>query len=775
MKVKERIGSCIGKIRKADYRHYIMLAVFVASALCLGFFFRNGLFRLWEAVRDLGLSIAYYFCEVFAILHGISPTVKEFSSLPFDADMQLPFTWEEFKVLLVQYGQTLISAVNVQNYFFMISDVLLIVARVLTLLFPLVFALFLLMDKIIKTHVVDDNHDSKELVMARRLKKRLYEPVRRWVVSFIAFLRENKLWIILVALVWALSFRIAVIVVEAFAYYFYFAVSFDVLMLYKQVVKLFLDAMPMIRTVPVPVWIIAALYVFDRCRKRVAYDRLRHLERKNMGFIISLPIVTMNCAEMGKKKTTILTDMALITETIFRTKAGEILMKYDVMFPNMPWILVERELVRALHFHQIYNLPTFRIWVRKKASRFFKKMSREKIFMYDYEKYGLHYDNNLTVVNVWEAIEEYVCAYYVYTMPSALIISNFSIRNDSVQQSLGNFPLWNFDCFEKTSMESMQASRFAHIIDFDAFRLGKKVKKDNPWQDSFDAGCVCITEIGKERGNRFELEEKKKSDEETNQNNDLFNSEIKMIRHSATIDNFPFVRFFCDEQRPESWGADARHLCNIVHVEDSADTRLTLSFFALTELFCKAVMGRFKSMYRTYRFYRSDNTLFMTLLKRISAKIEGYYNRIYNTFGVIPVEIDIEKGVQDGKLKRVVYYLMTKKIYSDRFSTDCFSDFFMEKGLRSRYGLNDLPTYAGVRASFDELSQQNSYFVNELLNGMRGMQEESVPEEVKEEPKKEKKKKKKPIKQVREEARQSALENLRKRRAAEEQEKSSKE
>ena len=44
----------------------------------------------------------------------------------------------------------------------------------------------------------------------------------------------------------------------------------------------------------------------------------------------------------------------------------------------------------------------------------------------------------------------------------------------------------------------------------------------------------------------------KKKDVETNQNNDLFNTTLKMIRHRATVGFFPFVRIITDEQRPES-------------------------------------------------------------------------------------------------------------------------------------------------------------------------------------------------------------------------------
>ena len=61
---------------------------------------------------------------------------------------------------------------------------------------------------------------------------------------------------------------------------------------------------------------------------------------------------------------------------------------------------------------------------------------------------------------------------------------------------------------------------------------------------------------------------------------------------------------------------------------------------------------------------------------------------------------------------------MHKKVYSKRFSTDAFSDFFTVKALRSPVGLDDMPEYKTERATFEELNQQNSYFVNDLLSGM---------------------------------------------------------
>ena len=117
--------------------------------------------------------------------------------------------------------------------------------------------------------------------------------------------------------------------------------------------------------------------------------------------------------------------------------------------------------------------------------------------------------------------------------------------------------------------------------------------ENNPKAGSFEFGVVGITEIGKERGNNLELKEVKKGTDEANQKNDLFNSWLKMCRHSATVDNFPFIKVFTDEQRPESWGADARDLCDVIHIVSSGDTRLTLPLYTIEEMISEWAFNRF--------------------------------------------------------------------------------------------------------------------------------------------------------------------------------------
>ena len=68
----------------------------------------------------------------------------------------------------------------------------------------------------------------------------------------------------------------------------------------------------------------------------------------------------------------------------------------------------------------------------------------------------------------------------------------------------------------------------------------------------------------------------------------------------------------------------------------------------------------------------------------------------------------------DGKTEKKKYYLMHKKIYSQRFSTDCFSDYFNDLAKKTKFGLNDYTEYATGKATIAELKQQNSYFINSL-------------------------------------------------------------
>lgn len=225
---------------------------------------------------------------------------------------------------------------------------------------------------------------------------------------------------------------------------------------------------------------------------------------------------------------------------------------------------------------------------------------------------------------------------------------------------------------------------------------------------------MAITEIGKERGNNLELKEVKKGTDETNQKNDLFNSWLKMCRHSATVDNYPFIKVFTDEQRPESWGADARDLCDIIYIAQSEKQRLALPFYTLEETVSEWAFNTFIGLYYDFRYRRGNNTLLVHLLKSVTAWIWKRNLRIFNRYGYSVLRIEKQRGTMDGITEKRKYYLMNRKIYSRRFSTDCFSNYFNDMAGRTNVGLADYTEYLTEKASVEELKLQNSYFINAL-------------------------------------------------------------
>lgn len=690
---------------------FISLGIIIAACfILLGVFcFKNSYLRIYESLIDCFNSIKYYFCKLFNITADLNASVKEHSPI-YNSDVGLPPTPGEIGTNIASFWTLFFSKANFFNWCRYALINLEKFCKVMVLILPAILVVFFVVRKWYMRSNRKHNKDTIPLKMFKEFSRVTYQPTKCFLSCFTAFVKDHRWLIILWIIIWVMNFNLLTIVLEFVAYYLYFAVSFDFANISTQMLKLWFDIKSFLKTMWWTVFPILFI-IFDRWRKRVGNDRLAHMESMNCGFINELPIVSMSCGSMGKKKTTAITDMALSQEVIFRREAYERLYKQDLKFPHFPWIVFEMEMRKCMEYGVVYNLASTKKWVRKKRARFARTLNPKQLYDYDYERYGYTYSDKLKVENIWDVMETYAQLYFIYVIESSLIVSNYAIRVDNELMDKGNFPLWYSDFFGD---DLPALSRHSHILDFDVLRLGKKLIENNKNSGSFEFGVVVITEVGKERGNNLELKEVKKSRDETNQKNDLFNSWLKMCRHSATVDNFPFIKVFTDEQRPESWGADARDLADILTIVSSSKIKLALPCYKLENKICEWAFCKFRGMYYDMRFRRGDNTLLVHILKTIVAKLFAYNIRIYNQYGYSELVIEKERGTMDGKANLKTYYLMSKKIYSSRFSTDCFSDYFNEMALRTNVGLNDYYEYATERASVEELKLQNSYFVNAL-------------------------------------------------------------
>lgn len=703
------------------HKHIICIIITIIFILFALFYFKYSHLRLIESFIDLFNSFKFYVVKIFKVSWNYQITINEFTKQPFEMPFNLPSSWLEFKILVNQYFKLFVSKENFILYLRSIGLFALNLSRFLTLLFPLILVLILLNNKTIVNN--NFNLDSKPLKIWKKIEDKIIIPIYYWIINFIGFLKNNSYYLKIWVFIWLYNFQIITILIEFIAYYLYLISSFDLLSLYIQFLKLLMDLSIMIDFIPTLGWMIIGYFIFNKIRLNIGYQILNHMELRNRGFINERPIVLMIVGTMGLKKTTILTDIAISEEIILRNKAFELILECDMKFPNFPWINLENSLKKAIVNHSVFNLATCKRFAISKMLKFKKNPIKKNIFYYDYDKYGLFYNNYLEIVNIWDVIEDYCKLYFIYIIQSSLLISNYSIRVDNLLNDLGNFPLWNTDLFHRESTFQEAYSRHSHILDFDMLRLGKKVLEDNENKDLFEFGVINITEIGKERGNAVELQNIKKKDLSANQKNDLFNKWLKMVRHSATVCNYPFVKVITDDQRPESLGADARELAEIIHINSCSEFNLACPFFAFEELIIQFIFSKFEDYYYNHRFSRGDNIFKLYIFKNIVAFLLRHQKFYHNTFGYYNLNLSVEQGTLSGKLLDRKYFLMFKKIYSNRFSTDCFSEFFINKALRSNKGLNDLFEFNETKATFEEMAKENSYFFNELINGDQDLSE----------------------------------------------------
>ena len=572
-------------MKRINYRHYIAITITIGFIACI-FFFPNSLGRLVESVRDFGLSVAYYFCEIFQIEHNISPTVNNYPKIPFfdflrpsspaAPSVPIPDNFNDFKEKWVEYWKLFVSKDNFLSYLSSIVYGLKYLSYALLLLLPAVLLLWLLFRRYLKKTNTDHGKESKPLKSFKKLSDVTYRPVKRFVGEFIDFLKTTPVYLKIWACLWAFYFNLFTIVIEFIAFYLYFVVSFDFGSIYRQIYKFFFDVWTIIDFLPLWGLILAGIIGLEYTSRKIGYNELNHRERRNRGFINERGVVTVVYGEMGAGKTALITDMALSAEVELRDMAFEVILESDMKFPNFPWVNLEDELKTAIKAHTVFSVPSCIQWLRTKFILWRDKPCKENLFGYDYERFGLEYDDKLSLVNIWAILKDYVCAYLIYTVQTSLLIANYSIRSDNLISDLGNFPLWNTDFFKRDSRLTDSFSRHAHILDFDMLRLGKVMIENNPNRNAFGFGVYVISEIDKERKNAPELKDVKADSEQCNQKNDLFNVLLKMSRHACVVANRVFIKIFADLQRPESLGADARELGEVVYIDVNKEKSLTL-------------------------------------------------------------------------------------------------------------------------------------------------------------------------------------------------------
>ena len=740
--MRMKIKNFLSKVSGLDYRHYICLS-FTFVSIVLAIIFPNSLPRLAEAVRDLGTSFLYYCFGIFSEnFNPINPTVTtlpswEFAPSPWKPITLFPWTWEEFKVLWNNYWELWTSRENFLGYCYSLTNTAYYSSKILLIVCPLIVIVIIKLRSYTGTRFNGRNVKSKQLKRYERFKFNVVYPTVAWCKDFVYFIAANRKYYLSWLIIWSLHFNIISIIIELAAFYLYFIIAFDFVGIYTQLLKLVIDLTPMIRFLPGIVWLGIGVLVYNHICRELAFARIYYYDRCNKGVLNDRGVVTTVYGEMGVGKTQLITAMAITSEINQWDMAFEILLEKDLMFPNFPWQTLRDAVKKRIDNREIVDTFTARKWVkryraffdyvyanyspeqwqmRRNESKAQKYIKADYTFGYDYEHYPVMYNDELKLTHLYEAIEDYVCAYLVYTVKTTLIFANYSIRVDSILDDLGNFPLRNNDFMSRDVRYQDAYSRHAKIIDMDMFRLGKKMLEDNPKARRLSFGTFVISEVDKERKNQLELKEMKQKTDEANQKNDLFNACLMMCRHACVISNRVFIRIICDLQRPEAWGAGGRELGEVIYIKDKGELSPTLPFFSpfwILEGLFKWIKGKWESFHARYIYARSDDTLFAYLMRNLTNKINNHYDKVNGLFGTFTLKLEIESGRLDGKVKNAKWRIITKKDRSKRYSTDCLSSVFDGYKPNTMH-IDDFQEYATVMATMAEGQEQHSYFQNDI-------------------------------------------------------------
>lgn len=733
-------------LKKTDYRHYICVAI-TLGFICINIFlFPYSGPRLYEALRDLVFSFWHVIVELFELAFDSHATVTDLSAMPFTVSDKIPATWEIFTSQWSEFWAAFASLDHFKYFVYYRRSRMAMSSKIFLLAFMsislVVLCIVLLRRK--RVHNNRYNEDTKALKAFKKISDKTYRPVKKWLKDFYSFVLEHKFYIYVWLIVWAQSFNLFSVIVEFFAFYFYFAVSLNPAEIFVQLYKLILDLSPMYKFVPFPCWFLLGLWIFFRIRKKIGYKVLQHHEAMNCGFIQDRGVFSLFVAPMRQGKTKASVSFALSKEAMFRDMAYDIILKSDLKFPFFPWINLENAIRAGMANGSIYNLASIRQFVKLLKNGFYcedkaySKSIRRYLnrrynygyhnfsFDYDLERYPVEYDNAKYIEDLFDVVRDYALAYFVYVIRSSLILSNYAIRTDGTMYDVGNFPLWDTDFFHVKSYDVDVISRHSHILDYDVLRLGRKVVAESAF--AFEFGIIDITELGKERLNMLEAQGLKKDDEVTNQKNDGFDNWLKMCGHNANIAHTSFVSVYADDQREDQLPASLRQVGEILRIEKVEKGKLAMPWYFVEDTIYAFLRGRFERLHQKERFNRGDNTLPYYIAHSFMGWVEAKHERIYNTFGYELMQISIQDGMKNNEKTLHKYFISDKKDLSKRYSTDCLSDTLAVRALRAVWGLDNVKTYASERATYAETLEQNSYFIRDITEQLRNP-ETYIPKE----------------------------------------------
>ena len=393
------------------------------------------------------------------------------------------------------------------------------------------------------------------------------------------------------------------------------------------------------------------------------------------------------------------------------------------MFPEFPFIALEREIARLTLRHRMVNVQQAGKYVLK-----IYRLSLNKpfiLFGYDITVKKTEFFDGACNISLEDALIIYAESYWVYFHPGNLIASNYPIRTDDLRLDKGHLVLWDYDYFNRKNKKSLwEYSKLSHVLVFDSLRMGKKKTSNNIYKDTAGPMVAVSTEFGKEYGNMVTNQAYSAKDEEANPKNDLLDYSLKLGGHLANIWHTNFFKFIADEQRSGSLSSNLVDVAQSIFTADKKNQteKSALKLFLLEPLILDFFIKIRDSFYSKYRHVRDDSTLMFYLLNKIGTFAYSIESYVYMRYGY--KEVILPRCVCDstGNLKEEEtekFYIINFIDYANRFESACMKDFLNQYKNDAYRGFFDLPEYKKLMPNKKEWEMQGSYLVSDLINPTR--------------------------------------------------------
>lgn len=720
------------------HRHVLMMSIVLFLFAVAVYFNSSNFYDVYISIKSLFSNFAYLF------MRFINNDV-EIPKQPFDY-LDMNFILEHYRLPMASdvrvVGQnlkaTLYVLVNKDYFIFSGSSYLTyLIVFIKLLLMVAIFVVpmvFLGLWRYFFTREEDKaeaTYITRPLHFFKTFENSIVAPIKKWFRNLWGFNLRHKTYLIFIFVFILFSIGGFSVVIDVLGWYFFFSSSFDLLSIFKLLFTSLVNLFPFLSKIPIPIYVILIYLVIDRVRCKAALRRLEKFELADREIIESLGIVSIINGPPGVGKTLCNTDMGLTSEAMLREKLLSIMVKYRNIFPHFNWSYFAKHLQLKINSRRIINRAHIETWIAKLRERY--ENHNGFLFGYDKRLHRLTVYDELREISIFDAMETYAKAYYLYIQGGALASANYGVRFD-IKKKDTLFRYYDYNFFKMKYTKANDVSSFSIPMDMDTYRLGMKFDVDNPNNYTFEGGVLLLQEVNKERGNQRDYEGLKKSDEKVNQLNDDFNRFFEFIRHMCTIDNYPFAKAFLDYQRMNALNINLSSLAEHRITLSKIDPKMRSSIrgFFYVRLFLEWLcLVRDKFMAK-FSETREDQALLPYLIDKLVTPIFIFLMCRHNKYDYRRINQDISSGSaevgrnidSDGETinstvmarasRNEVYYLMSKKIFANRYATDNYYAWFKQKLLTNKKGFYEQIRFSGIYPTNEEYERLNSYLINDL-------------------------------------------------------------